>query len=76
MQDALHVIDMLNYTLFYRLVDSHWLQFILMSLSLALIYVIDGIVMLHFHVYTYRKIVQRKKNICFVSAVQFSPRRP
>ncbi|EGT42613.1 CBN-SRX-133 protein [Caenorhabditis brenneri] len=72
-QDALHVIDMINYSVLDKLVEGEGFHFIFMSLSFALIYVLDGIVMLRFHVYTQQRAVERK-NWMFVVA-QFSPRQ-
>lgn len=43
-QDALHSIDMINFTLVYKLSDAEWFQFIFLSLSYALIYTFDGLV--------------------------------
>uniref|UniRef100_A0A1I7UVM1 7TM_GPCR_Srx domain-containing protein n=1 Tax=Caenorhabditis tropicalis TaxID=1561998 RepID=A0A1I7UVM1_9PELO len=49
MQDTLHLIDMINCTILFKLNSAVWYQFMFLSVSFLSIHALDGSVMLYFH---------------------------
>ncbi|CAB04254.2 7TM GPCR serpentine receptor class x (Srx) domain-containing protein [Caenorhabditis elegans] len=49
LQDTLHLIDMINCTILFKLNSAIWYQFIFLSVSFLSIHALDGSVMLYFH---------------------------
>ncbi|EFP05611.1 CRE-SRX-125 protein [Caenorhabditis remanei] len=49
MQDTLHLIDMINCTILFKLNSAIWYQFVFLSVSFLSIHALDGSVMLYFH---------------------------
>ncbi|CAD6196416.1 unnamed protein product [Caenorhabditis auriculariae] len=48
-QDCVHLIDMLNCSIIYKLNNAAWFQFVCLSLSFLFIHAIDGFIMLLFN---------------------------
>uniref|UniRef100_A0A8R1EFM2 7TM_GPCR_Srx domain-containing protein n=1 Tax=Caenorhabditis japonica TaxID=281687 RepID=A0A8R1EFM2_CAEJA len=61
MQDTLHLIDMINCTILYKLSSQIWYHFVFLSVSFLSIHALDGSVIFYFHTEIHPQWLRRRR---------------
>ncbi|ULT87072.1 hypothetical protein L3Y34_006675 [Caenorhabditis briggsae] len=76
LQDFIQLIDIANYNFTSKLMDTELWSFIFCSLSFAMVYALDGAVMVYFNIDWSFCCIDPKKSSVFVSGAQSSTVKP